>query len=83
LAELFFVAGAYDDVCYRRPLQEPVQGNLRNGFSGFAGDFVEGVHYFVEIFVRNWRALLGRTVQPAYFREWLAATDFPCKPAPP
>jgi hypothetical protein len=57
-------------------LQEPVHGDLRNGFSGFAGDFVEGVHYFVEVFVSDRRALLGSAVQSAYFWEWLAATDF-------
>src|SRR6266850_1256061 len=60
LAALFFVACADDDVGYGRALQEPVQGNLGNGFAGFAGYFVESVDDFVEIFIRNRWAGVGR-----------------------
>ncbi len=51
-----------------------VDGTLETG---------DGVHYFVEVFVSDRRALLDSAVQSAYFWEWLAATDFPCKPALP
>ena len=43
LAELLLVAGAHDDVDDGGTLQEPVERDLRDRFSGFSGDFFEGL----------------------------------------
>ena len=39
-----------------RPLQEPVECDLRNGLAGLGGYFVERIHNGIEIFVGDLRA---------------------------
>jgi len=56
LAQLLFVAGAHNDVDDGGTLQEPVERDLRDGFSGFFRDFVESFYNFVQIFVHHLRA---------------------------
>ena len=48
-AELLFVAGADDERGDGGALQEPVEGDLRDGLAGLFGDFVEGVDDLVDI----------------------------------
>jgi hypothetical protein len=60
VAQLLFHASADDDVSDRRALEEPVQGDLMNGLSGFFGDSIEGVGHFVEMLVRNVRPEIPR-----------------------
>ena len=57
LAELLFVAGSDDDRRNGGALQEPVQGDLRDGFACLFRDGVEGVDNLVEIFVGDLRTL--------------------------
>ena len=87
LAKLFFIACADDDAGDSWPLEEPIQRDLRDGFSGFLGECLEGVHDFVEIFIFNLRAGLGGFVQPGNFGNGASAADFsgqasPAKRAP-
>jgi hypothetical protein len=63
LTELLFVAGADDDSGNTRTLEQPVECNLRDSFSGLGGNGVESVNDLVEVVVvRRWtriRRLLG------------------------
>ena len=63
VAQLLFGASADDDVSDRWALQEPVQGDLRNGLSGFFGDSIESVDRFVEMFVRDLRPEIPRRME--------------------
>ncbi len=63
VAQLLFQASADDDVSDRRALEEPVQGDLRNGLSGFFGDSIEGVGHFVEMLVRDVRPEIPRRME--------------------
>ena len=53
---MFFVACADDHRGDRRPLQQPVERDLRNGLAGFLRYVVDGVDDFVEILVGRLRA---------------------------
>jgi hypothetical protein len=44
LAELFFIAGAHDDVGCGGTLQEPVERDLQSGLARFFRDFFDGVY---------------------------------------
>ena len=82
LAELFFVAGAHDDVGYGGALQEPVQGNLRNALARFFRDFLDSVHNLIEIFVFDLGAGFGGFVQAGDFGNRASAADFAGKTSP-
>ena len=83
LAELLFVAGAHDDVDDGGTLEQPVERDLRDGFSGFFRDFVESVHNFVEIFIRHLRAVGCGFVEARNFRNGLIAANFAGEASPP
>src|ERR1700730_12800845 len=59
LPQLFFIASANNDVGDRRPLQKPVQCDLRDRFSGISSNFLQRINNFVKIFVLDRRALFG------------------------
>src|ERR1700733_2567379 len=82
VAQLLFVAGADDDAGYGRALQQPIQGNLRDGSARFIGDVVEGIHDLVQIVVVDLWAGVAGLVQPACLRQRLAAADLTGEPAP-
>src|SRR5579862_1039904 len=67
LAELLFVASAEDNGGYRRPLHQPVEGDLGNAFVGFERDLVEGVYDSIKVFFGDRRADVASdfTLQPA------------------
>ena len=48
-AELLFVAGADDERADGGALEEPVEGDLRDGLAGFLGERVEGVDDLVDV----------------------------------
>src|ERR1017187_7320667 len=77
-AGLFFVARANDECGNSRALQQPVEGDLRNGLASFPGNRVNGVNHGVEIFVGNRRAGLSVELglQARNGRQWLTAPDF-------
>ena len=82
LPQLFFCTRTDDDVRDGGTLQQPVQRDLRNRLSGFLGYFIESIDDFEKILVRNRRALLGRAVQPAYFRQRLIAPNLSRESSP-
>ena len=53
MAQLLLVTGTDDDGDDRRPLQQPVDGDLRDGLAGFAGDLIHRVDYAEEMIVVN------------------------------
>ena len=76
MAELLFVAGAENNGGDGGAAEEPVEGDLRDAFAGFFGDGVEGVHYFIDVFIGDWRADVSGFVQTALFGERVATADF-------
>ena len=63
LSQLFFVARADDHRRHRRPLQHPVQRDLRNGLARLPGDLVQRIDDAVEKFVRDRRAEVHRELR--------------------
>jgi hypothetical protein len=82
LAELLFVARTHDDVYHGRALQEPVQGNLRNGLAGFLRDFLDGIDDFVEMFVFDLRAEVRGFVEARNCGEGAVAADLTGEASP-
>ena len=84
LAELFFVAGADDEGGDGGALEEPVEGDLGDGFAGLFGDFIEGVDDFVEIVVGDLGAHVEveLVAEASFFGEGLVAADFAGEAAP-
>ena len=82
LAELLLVAGAHDDVDDGGTLQKPVERNLRDGLSGFFGDFVDSVDNFVEIFVLHLRAVGCGFVEARNCRDGLIAANLAGEASP-
>src|SRR5579859_114534 len=82
LAKLLLIASSNDDRGDGRPLQKPVQSDLRNGLSGLAGDRVQSVDDSVEVLILNLRTVVGSGVEAAGFGQWLTATDFASKASP-
>ena len=68
LAQLFLVTCADDNGRHSRALEEPVECDLRNCFSGLFGDFIESVDHVVKMLFGNWRPLFGGLVQAAFGR---------------
>src|SRR5580698_7073431 len=75
LAKLLLVTGADDDGGDGWPLQEPVEGNLRNGLAGLLRHSVQSVHDFEDVLVVQRRTLLGRGVEAAGRRQRMATAD--------
>ncbi len=68
----------------RRPLEQPVEGDLRHGLAGLPGDLVEGVDDPVDVLVGDRRPDVGHelALEPAGLRQRLAAADLAGEPAP-
>ena len=84
LAQLLLVARADDHGRHGRPLEQPVERDLRHGLAGLPGDRVEGVDDPVEVLVGHLRPDVGRDLAPqaARLRQRLAAADLAGQPAP-
>src|SRR6202041_1563289 len=76
LPELFFVSGADDDVGDGGTLQQPVQGDLRDSLSGFFGDDVQSINYFVQVVIVDRRTVVGGFWQGRNFRFRLGTRNF-------
>ena len=83
-AELFFVACADDEGADGGTLEEPVEGELRDGLAGFFGEFVEGVDYLVDIIPVGDGAGVdyGLILEAGVGGERRAAADFAGEAAP-
>lgn len=53
VAELVLVARADDEGGDGGALQQPVEGDLRDGLAGFGGYLVQGIHHFEQMFFRD------------------------------
>ena len=73
--ELLFVARTHDHGSHGRPLQEPVERDLRNGLAGFLRYVVDGVDDLVDIFVGHLRAVIRCFVEAAYLGQRLPTAD--------
>jgi hypothetical protein len=61
-AELFFVTRADDDVAHRGTRQQPIDRDLRNRLSGFAGNTIQRVDDGLEILVVDRRSVISGRV---------------------
>lgn len=84
LPELLFIAGSDDHGSNRRPLKEPVDRNLRHGFTGFRCDLFDTIHDAIEMLFGNLGTAGGggRIVKSTGFGHWLISTDFARESAP-
>jgi hypothetical protein len=82
LAKLLFIARADDDGRDGGTLDEPVEGDLGNGFAGFRGDGVERIDDGIDVLIVEGRAVVGGVVETADFGQGLAAADFAGEASP-
>ena len=52
-AELLLISGSYDESGNGRALEQPVEGDLWQGFAGFRCHFIQCIHDVEEIFLGN------------------------------
>ncbi len=84
LAELVLIASADDYGCDRRTLQEPVEGDLWDGFASLGGNLVQSVHDSEQQLIGDlWTKANGDRALETTGWKRLATPDAACQPAPP
>src|ERR1700722_16167400 len=82
LFQLLFIASTNDDGRDGRPLEQPVQPNLRDSLAGVLRHGIERIDNLVQILVRHRWTIAGRLRETAYFRQRLAASNLSRQAAP-
>src|SRR5262249_34346485 len=84
LPQLLLSACTDDHISYRRPLQQPVDRNLRHGLAGVTGNVIQCLYYSEEILIWNRRATCNCDLRlhTTGLRQRLAATDLAGEPRP-